>query len=48
MMNQIPSISTSLLGIGVLLAASCLLSGCGGEEPVKEVKKAAPRRRSLS
>ena len=45
MMNQIPRINTSLLAVGVMLATSCLLSGCGGEdEPVKEVKKAAPKK----
>lgn len=45
MMNQIPRISISLLIIGVLLVTSSLLSGCGpAEEPVKEAKKAPPKK----
>ena len=45
MMNQIPRISISLLSLAVLLTSSSLLSGCGGEEePVKEVKKVAPKK----
>ncbi|MBG82987.1 MAG: hypothetical protein CMJ40_00400 [Phycisphaerae bacterium] len=45
MINQIPRISISLLSFSILLASSSLLSGCGSEEePVKEVKKVAPKK----
>lgn len=44
MMNQIPRISISLLIVGMLVIASSLLSGCGGGDEVKQVKKAAPKK----
>ena len=45
MINQIPRIRISFLSVGILMASSSLLSGCGSEEePVKEVKKVAPKK----